>query len=164
MAPAPEDRAVEGLGKLDAVKAEDVRAADSAKAKPAAPEAEKVAATLKNDVQAVRKIARKIMSDPMRKEAIFATLKDNQGELEFIYQKWLRKGAPFEGDLTIRILIEPSGAVRDAKIVLERSTVDNPPFGTEILQTVKKWRFREDPGASGDVPVSFPVRFVNKDG
>jgi TonB family protein len=155
---------VEKLGKLDAVKADDLRGAEPGKAAPASGEAEKVAATLKGDVQAVRKIARKIMSDPMRKEAIFATLKDNQGELEFIYQKWLRKGAPFEGDLTIRILIGPSGAVRDAKIVMEKSTVDNPPFGTEILQTVKKWRFREDPGANGDVPVSFPVRFVNKDG
>lgn len=163
-AAVPEGNAVDRLGKLDAVKADDLRGADSVKAAPASGEAEKVAATLKTDVQAVRKIARKIMSDPMRKEAIFATLKDNQGELEFIYQKWLRKGAPFEGNLTIRLLIEPSGAVRDAKIVMEKSTVDNPPFGTEILQTVKKWRFREDPGANADVPVSFPVRFVNKDG
>ena len=42
--------------------------------------------------------------------------------------------------------------------------VCGPRFGTEILQTDIKLRFRVDPGANGVVPVSFPVRFVNKDG
>jgi TonB family protein len=152
---------------LEAVRPEARAAADSLLAgsggEGKTAEAEKLAPALKKDLSAMRRTAARIMADPLRKEAIFATLRDNQGELQFIYQKWLRKGPAFEGDLTVRILIGPSGEVRDAKIVQERSTVDNPPFGGEILQTVKKWRFREDPGASGDVPVSFPVRFVNKD-
>lgn len=161
-AAAGTENAVDRVGKLDAVKEGDLKAAEAAKAAGAA-EAEKVAATLMKDVRAVRRAAPKIKADPMRKEAIFTTLQDNQGELEFLYQKWLRKGPVFEGNLTVRILIEPSGRVRDAKVVMEKSSVDNPAFSTEILQTVKKWRFREDPGATADVPVSFPVRFVNKD-
>jgi TonB family protein len=75
----------------------------------------------------------------------------------------MRKGIVFEGNLTIRILIAPSGAVKDARIVSEKSTIDNAAFNTEILQNVRKWRFREDPNANGDVPVSFPMRFVNKE-
>lgn len=161
-AAVPVGGGVEKLGKLDAVKADDLRGQTAAAvANPG--EAEKVAVTLKKDVQVTRRAAPKIMADPLRREAIFASLQDNQGELEFIYQKFLRKGAPFEGNLTLRILIEPSGRVRDARIVTDKSSVDNAMFTTEILQTVKKWRFREDPGANADIPVSFPVRFVNKE-
>ena len=150
----PAGNVADGLGRLDAVKPE------SSGTAAAGPDAKSGEA---ENLSPIRRTAAKIMADPLRKQAIFATLQDNQGELQFIYQKWLRKGPAFEGDLTVRILIAPSGEVRDARIVREKSTVDNPPFGGEILQTVKKWRFREDPGAGGDVPVSFPVRFVNKD-
>ena len=124
-------------------------------------EAEKAAATFRQDVK-VRKAAAKIQADPLRQEAIFSAIESNQGEIEFLYQKFMRKGTLFEGDLTIRILIDPSGAVKDARIVSEKSTIDNAAFSSEVLKTVKKWRFREDPNANGDVPVSFPLRFVNK--
>lgn len=150
----------EKLGKLDAIKADDLKQAEAAKSVSA--DAEKLAATMKKDIRVERRAVKKIAADPLRREAIFSSLQDNQGELEFIYQKWLRKGPVFEGNLTVRILIGPSGQVRDAKVVAEKSTVDNSTFSAEILQTVRKWRFREDPGATGDVPVSFPVRFVNK--
>jgi TonB family protein len=124
-------------------------------------DAEKVAATLKKDVQA-RRTASKIIADPLRQESIFSSIESNQGELEFLYQKFMRKGTVFEGNLTIRILIDPSGAVKDARIISEKSTIDNAAFNAEILQTVRKWRFREDPNAGGDIPVSFPMQFVNK--
>jgi TonB family protein len=124
-------------------------------------EAEKLSATFKQDVK-VKKAAAKIQADPLRQEAIFSTIEGNQGELEFLYQKFMRKGTLFEGDLTVRILIDPTGAVKDARIVSEKSTIDNAAFSSDVLKTVKKWRFREDPNAKGDVPVSFPLRFVNK--
>jgi TonB family protein len=125
-------------------------------------EPEKLAATLKTDVKARRANAR-IIADPLRQEAIFASIESNMSEMEFIYQKFMRKGVVFEGNLTIRILIDPAGRVKDARIVSEKSTIDNANFSSEILQNVKKWRFREDPQANGDVPVSFPLRFVNKE-
>jgi TonB family protein len=125
-------------------------------------EPEKLAATLKTDVKARRANAR-IIADPLRQEAIFASIESNMSEMEFIYQKFMRKGVVFEGNLTIRILIDPAGRVKDARIVSEKSTIDNANFASEILQNVKKWRFREDPQANGDVPVSFPLRFVNKE-
>ena len=136
--------------------------ADSSKIKKAEKaDAERLAATLKQDVK-VKRAAAKIMADPLRQEAIFSTIENNQGELEFLYQKFMRKGTVFEGNLTIRILIDPTGGVKDARVVNEKSTIDNAQFATEILQTVRKWRFREDPNANGDIPVSFPLRFVNK--
>lgn len=130
------------------------------KAKAAKAEAEKIAATLKKDVRARRATA-KIIADPLRQESIFSTIEDNQGELEFLYQKFMRKGVVFEGNLTLRILIDPAGKVKDARIVSEKSTIDNAAFNSEILQNVRKWRFREDPNANGDIPVSFPMRFVS---
>jgi TonB family protein len=136
--------------------------ADSSKIKAAIKaDAEVMAAQLKADVKAKR-VAAKIMADPLRQEAIFSTIENNQGELEFLYQKFMRKGTVFEGNLHIRILIDPTGGVKDARVVNEKSTIDNAQFNTEILQTVRKWRFREDPNAKGDIPVSFPLRFVNK--
>ncbi len=101
------------------------------------------------------------VADPLRRDAVQSTIQGNRRELEFIYQTWLRKGEVFEGNLTIRIIIQPSGEVRDARIVTERSTVTQPVFIAEILRNVKKWRFR--PFSGGDLPVSFPVQFVNKE-
>jgi TonB family protein len=154
-----------GLEKLDKLDVGDLdgRKADSARIKKAAEkaEAEKLAATFRQDMK-VRHRAAKIQADPLRQEAIFSTIENNQGEMEFLYQKFMRKGTVFEGDLTVRILIDPSGAVKDARIVAEKSTIDNAAFNAEVLKTVKKWRFREDPNANGDVPVSFPLKFVNK--
>lgn len=163
-AAAIETAAVSGrLDTLDRVDSLALRNAEKdRKAKEARKaDAEKLAATMRKDIQARHANAR-IIADPLRQEAIFGTIENNQGELEFLYQKFLRKGTAFEGKLTIRILIAPSGSVKDARIVSEKSSIDNAAFAAEILQNVKKWRFREDPGANGDVPVSFPMEFVNK--
>jgi TonB family protein len=164
VATSPVSAAMEKLDKLDVgdLKGEESDKEKKAKAEKAEKaDAEKLAATLKKDVQAKR-TALKIQADPLRQEAIFGTIESNQGELEFLYQKFMRKGVVFEGNLTIRIVIDPKGTVKDARIVSEKSTIDNAQFGTEILQNVRKWRFREDPNATGDIPVSFPMRFVNK--
>ncbi len=175
--PAPQKRAAPvdvpvnpanpvGMEKLEKLDVGDLngKKADSARIKKAAEkaEAEKIAATLKQDIK-VKAHAAKIQADPLRKDAIFSAIESNQGELEFLYQKFMRKGTVFEGDLTVRILIDPSGAVKDARVVMEKSTIDNAAFNAEVLKTVRNWRFREDPNANGDVPVSFPLRFVNKE-
>lgn len=125
-------------------------------------ESEKVSATLKQNVQ-TRHANAKIIADPMRQESIFSTIEGNMGEMEFIYQKFMRKGNVFEGSLTVRILIDPMGLVKEARIVNEKSTIDNSAFNSEVLQNVKKWRFREDPHSKDDIPVSFPLKFVNKE-
>jgi TonB family protein len=155
-----------GTSKLDKLDVGDLkgdkRANEKAKLDAGKAEAEKLTATLKRDVQARRANA-KIIADPLRQQAIFATIEGNMGEMEFIYQKFMRKGTVFEGNLMVRILIDPTGRVKDARIVNEKSTIDHPSFCSEILQNAKKWRFREDPNASGDIPVSFPLRFVNKE-
>jgi TonB family protein len=155
-----------GMEKLEKLDVADLngKRADSVRIKKAAEkaEAEKISATLKQDVK-VRARAAKIQADPLRKDAIFSAIESNQGELEFLYQKFMRKGTVFEGDLTVRILIDPAGGVKDARIVTEKSTIDNAAFSSEVLKTVRNWRFREDPNANGDVPVSFPLRFVNKE-
>ncbi len=158
------DTAVAKLEKLEKLDVGDLNGLDKDKGKKEKTEkadAEKITATLKRDVKAKQAVA-KIIADPLRQEAIFSTIENNQGELEFLYQKFMRKGVVFEGNLTIRILIDPAGMVKDARIVNEKSTIDNSAFNTEVLQNVRKWRFREDPNANGDVPVSFPMRFVNK--
>lgn len=155
--------AFEKLEKLDV---RDLKGEESEREKKAKAEmtekanAQKLAATLKKDVQ-IKRTATKIAADPMRQEAIFGTIENNQGELEFLYQKFMRKGIVFEGNLTVRIQIDPTGTVKEARIINEKSTIDNAAFNSEILQNVRKWRFREDPNANGDVPVTFPMKFVN---
>ncbi len=157
----PVNAAMEKLDKMDLGDLAGQKADSAKKAKAEKADAEKLAATMKADVK-VKHTALKIQADPLRQEAIFSSIENNQGELEFLYQKFMRKGIVFEGNLTIRILIDPKGLVKDARIVSEKSTIDNAGFNTEILQNVRKWRFREDPNATGDVPVSFPMQFVNK--
>lgn len=110
-----------------------------------------------------RHMATRIKADPLRREAILATIESNRGELEFLFQKWLRKGEPFDGRLTVRLVIGPDGAVRDAKTVSEKSTIEHPAFVADVLQNVKRWRFRGDPGETADIPVSFPLDFKSRD-
>jgi len=105
----------------------------------------------------------RIKADPLRREAILATLESNRGELEFLFQKWLRKGDPFDGRLTVRLVIGPDGSVRDAKTVSEKSSIEHPAFVADVLQNVKRWRFRGDPGETADIPVSFPLDFKSRD-
>ncbi len=124
--------------------------------------ADKIAEAEKAELRAQRAHARRIQEDPLRREAILQVLSENQGELEFLYQKWLRKGAVFEGDLTVRIYIEPSGAVGNAEVVAEKSTITVAPFIADILQNLRRWKFEPDPGAHGDLPVTFPLHFVSK--
>jgi TonB family protein len=140
----------------------DEKANQQAKLEADKREAEKLTASMKIDMKA-RKANAKIIADPLRQESIFTSIESNMGEMEFIYQKFMRKGNIFEGNLTVRIVIDPGGKVKDARIVNEKSTIDNSSFNTEVLQNVKKWRFRADPKATGDIPVSFPLRFVNKE-
>lgn len=110
-----------------------------------------------------KRVATRIKADPLRREAILGTIESNRGELEFLFQKWLRKGEVFEGRLTVRILIAPDGSVREARAVAEKSTIAQPAFTADILQNVKRWRFRGDPGESSDIPVSFPLDFKSQD-
>jgi TonB family protein len=110
-----------------------------------------------------KRMATRIKADPLRREAIFGTIESNRGELEFLFQKWLRKGESFEGRLTVRILIAPDGSVREAKAVAEKSSITQPAFTADILQNVKRWRFRGDPGESADIPVSFPLDFKSRE-
>ena len=163
--PAFREHSSTKLEKVDPIDVADLRGDNKAKKEDSArsvkADAQKLVATLRDDGRARRSNA-KIIADPLRQKAIFETLEGNQGELEFLYRKWLSKGAVFEGSLTVRMLIDPNGNVRDAKIVSEKSSIDNPAFSADILQNVKKWKFREDPGTTSDIPVSFPVRFVNK--
>lgn len=154
------------IDKLDKLDVGDLKGQESDKERQAKADlaekanAQKLAATLKKDVQ-TKRTATKIAADPLRQEAIFGTIENNQGELEFLYQKFMRKGIVFEGNLMIRILIDPKGLVKEARIINEKSTIDNAAFNSEILQNVRKWRFREDPNANGDIPLSFPMKFVN---
>lgn len=106
---------------------------------------------------------KKLKADPMRRESILQTITNNRGELQFVYQRWLRKGKPFQGEAAIRLVIGPEGDVREASLDRGRTTLDHPGFLEDILKNVRRWKFRADPGAGGDLPVTFPVKFVNRD-
>jgi hypothetical protein len=125
-------------------------------------EAQKLTGALKTENRARQANARRIQADPLRREAILQVLSANKGELQFLYQKWLRKGAVFEGELSVRLLITPSGEVREARVVPGKSTISHAGFVADVLQNTRRWKFREDPGAQADLPVTFPLKFVNK--
>jgi hypothetical protein len=106
---------------------------------------------------------KKLKADPLRQESILKTITNNRGELQFVYQRWLRKGKPFQGEAYIRLLITPEGDVRQASIDRNRTTLDSDGFLEDLLKNTRRWKFRADPGSAGDLPVSFPVKFINRD-
>ncbi len=163
------NRANSNLGNSQTVSAlNDLDRIDVAKLQGDAPPENKFSGMAPNSVKAPELVAptentaeiAKTPIDPVRKEAIFGVIENNSGELQFIYQRWLRKGDVFEGNVTIRMVVEPEGKVAKVTIIQNRSSIKNAEFLKEVIERIEQWKFRPDPNAGPDVPITFPIRFV----
>ncbi len=79
-----------------------------------------------------------------------------QGQIQYIYEKYLKRNPNLRGKISIEFTIAANGFVKSARVV--DSTIKHPQFQRELLALVKRLKFGAIP--SGDVTTVFPFLFT----
>ncbi len=75
--------------------------------------------------------------------------------LKRVFEDWLKRDPSLKGNLTIKFIILPSGAVSSVSIV--KSTTQNSDFDETIVRYIKRWQF---PAVADGSPVEVVYPFV----
>lgn len=75
--------------------------------------------------------------------------------LRHIYNKYLKKIPGFQGEVTLKFAIAPSGKIASISVI--SSTTGSDEFDGEIKSAVGRWKFNEV--ESGNTTVTFPFSF-----
>lgn len=78
-----------------------------------------------------------------------------QGQLQYTYEKFLKRNVEFRGKVTVEITISAEGAVSHARI--RESTTNMAEFDDMILKAFKRLKFPQIP--KGDATFVFPLVF-----
>lgn len=78
-----------------------------------------------------------------------------QGQLQYIYQKHLKKNVNFRGKVVVEFTISADGKIINARI--RESTTNNSAFDNEILRAVKRLKFPNIP--KGNATFVYPFVF-----
>ena len=89
-------------------------------------------------------------------ESVFAKVNARQGQITYIYNKYLKIKPTLRGKVTIEFVIAANGTVKSARVV--ESTLHYPPMERELLAFIKRLKF--EPIAFGDVTFVFPFQFA----
>lgn len=86
-------------------------------------------------------------------ESVRKVFDRNKGSIFSIYNRALRKDPSLEGKVTIKLVIEPSGAVSSAKLV--SSELNNPALASKLIARIKLINFGAEKVARTTVNYSF---------
>ncbi len=106
---------------------------------------------------------REIISDPIRTKEIFSVIKARSTELQYVYEKWKKKGLVGQGQLELVLVISPQGEVREVRIENVDRGINSDIFEKELVERIQKWKFRQKKGTTQDVAVNFPISFISRD-
>jgi TonB family protein len=96
-----------------------------------------------------------------RPSAIKQVVDKHASELQYIYNKVLRRGDKLSGKMVVSIQISPGGAVGAASVV--QSDIGDEVFEQEIVQRIKQWQFAEVPDTLGNLTVNYPFEFYKEE-
>ena len=82
-------------------------------------------------------------------------------EARACYDKGLKDHPGIEGDLTVKFVIDPQGAVSDASVDSSKSTINEPSVGTCIVDIIKKIKFAPSKGGF-ETRANYPFNFHPK--
>jgi len=88
-------------------------------------------------------------------QSIMNVVLARQGQIQYIYEKYLKKNPNLRGKISIEFTIAANGFVKSARVI--ESTVDQPQFERELLALIQRLKF--DAIASGEVTTIFPFQF-----
>lgn len=101
---------------------------------------------------------RRQMENPFRSpSAIKSVISRNQSELQYIYQRYLRRGKDFEGKMTVSLSIDPDGTVSKATVI--SSSISDNEFTAKVLEKIETWKFKKVPDNVGILSVRYPLEF-----
>jgi TonB family protein len=104
----------------------------------------------------------KILSvHPFRRPAYIKTVVDeNVKQLQYIYNKELRRGNALSGKILVEIAIRPSGAIQQADII--QSTMGDKNFEALVISKINIWLFRPVPDSLGILKIRYPFEFYEE--
>jgi TonB family protein len=82
-------------------------------------------------------------------------------EARACYDKGLKDHPGIEGDLTVKFVIDPQGAVTDASVDSSKSTINEPTVGACIVDIIKKIKFAPSKGGF-ETRANYPYNFHPK--
>jgi len=100
--------------------------------------------------------------EPGRKrEDIQTIVMARRDEARACYDKGLKDHPGIEGDLTIKFVIDPQGAVSDASVDSSKSSINEPTVGACIVDIIKKIKFAPSKGGF-ETRANYPFNFHPK--
>ena len=100
--------------------------------------------------------------EPGRKrEDIQTIVMSRRDEARACYDKGLKDHPGIEGDLTVKFVIDPQGAVTDASVDSSKSTIIEPGVGACIVDIIKKIKFAPSKGGF-ETRANYPYNFHPK--
>lgn len=100
--------------------------------------------------------------EPGRKrEDIQTIVMARRDEARACYDKGLKDHPGIEGDLTIKFVIDPQGAVSDASVDSSKSSINEPTVGACIVDVIKKIKFAPSKGGF-ETRANYPFNFHPK--
>ena len=96
-----------------------------------------------------------------RREDIQTIVMARRDEARACYDKGLKDHPGIEGDLTVKFVIDPQGAVTDASVDSMKSTIHEPSVGTCIVDIIKKVKFAPSKGGF-ETRANYPFNFHPK--
>ena len=100
--------------------------------------------------------------EPGRKrEDIQTIVMARRDEARACYDKGLKDHPGIEGDLTVKFVIDPQGAVSDASVDSSKSSINEPTVGACIVDIIKKIKFAPSKGGF-ETRANYPFNFHPK--
>ena len=100
--------------------------------------------------------------EPGRKrEDIQTIVMARRDEARACYDKSLKDHPGIEGDLTVKFVIDPQGAVSDASVDSSKSSINEPTVGACIVDIIKKIKFAPSKGGF-ETRANYPFNFHPK--
>jgi TonB family protein len=96
-----------------------------------------------------------------RREDIQTIVMSRRDEARACYDKGLKDHPGIEGDLTVKFVIDPTGAVSDASVDSSKSTINEPTVGACIVDIIKKIKFAPSKGGF-ETRANYPFNFHPK--
>jgi TonB family protein len=96
-----------------------------------------------------------------RREDIQTIVMSRRDEARACYDKGLKDHPGIEGDLTVKFVIDPQGAVTDASVDSSKSTINEPTVGACVVDIIKKIKFAPSKGGF-ETRANYPFNFHPK--
>jgi TonB family protein len=96
-----------------------------------------------------------------RREDIQTIVMSRRDEARACYDKGLKDHPGIEGDLTVKFVIDPQGAVTDASVDSSKSTITEATVGSCVVEVIKKIKFAPSKGGF-ETRANYPFNFHPK--